>query len=177
MCNIKHLAQSIDLSSKNCHALNMKYLIMLLSLLPLPVASDMRLDIVDSALQAATKDQNLPPRLLGAICFIESTHNPKAYRKLDGSTPSYGLCQIKLETAKLMKFKGHHKDLLKADINALYAAKYLRHQLDRYNGNVIKAISAYNAGSAGKHIKNTAYVKKVLNKLGDRHVLQRFKEL
>lgn len=150
---------------------------MLMALLPLPVASDMRLDVVDSALQAATKDQNLPPRLLGAICFVESTHNPRAYRKLDGSTPSYGLCQIKLETAQLMKFKGHHKDLLRADINALYAAKYLKHQLDRYNGNVIRAIAAYNAGSAGKRIKNKEYVTKVLNKLGDKHVLQRFKAL
>lgn len=76
----------------------------------------------------------------------------------DGGSPSYGLCQVKLATARHMGFKGKPSDLLKPDINADLAAKYLRYQLNRY-GSMEKALSAYNAG---RYIKaNAGYVAKV----------------
>lgn len=99
------------------------------------------------------------PSTLKAICWVESRHNPNIIHKDDGGSDSYGICQIKLATARFMGFKGKAKDLLDPKVNLHYAAKYLKYQKDRYGDNVRKAISAYNAG---RYIKaNKKYVDKV----------------
>ena len=67
----------------------------------------------------------------------------------DGKTNSYGVCQIKYETAQQLGFKGTAKQLMEPKNNIKYAAKYLARQLHRYNGNVNKAVIAYNRGHAG----------------------------
>lgn len=50
--------------------------------------------------------------------------------------------------------------------NLLYAGKYLKLQLDRYDGNTQCGLSAYNGGKCLKakdgHIINIRYVRKVL---------------
>jgi soluble lytic murein transglycosylase-like protein len=96
--------------------------------------------------------------LLSAVCFVESGHKPSAYVAMDGRTPSYGLCQIKLGTAKHMGYRGTAKGLMDPYTNALYAAKYLRWQYRRYK-NWDMAISGYNAGRAIRG--NAGYVNKV----------------
>lgn len=100
--------------------------------------------------------------ILSALCFTESTHKTDAINIHDGGTPSYGLCQIKYQTAKELGFKGHISDLwLKPEINKYWALQYLKKQLKRY-GTVDKAIAAYNAGSLKNgEIRNTKYVRKV----------------
>jgi soluble lytic murein transglycosylase-like protein len=119
------------------------------------------------AFSAATQTFALPQGLLSAVCFVESTHNAKAVHLDDGGENSVGLCQLHLSTAKWLGYKGIEKGLYDAKINAYYAAKYLRYQLNRYDGNVTKAIAAYNAGSyrvnAKGQIKNRIYVQKVTN--------------
>lgn len=107
----------------------------------------------------ATQFFSLPPYLLEAVCLVESGHKASAISLYDGSSPSYGICQVKLETARQMGFKGTKEQLMKPNRNIYYAAKYLRYQLNRY-GNIESALVAYNQGSV-KSKKSTPYSKKV----------------
>lgn len=82
-----------------------------------------------------------------------------------------GACQIKLSTAKLMGYTGSESVLKKPGVNVYWAGRYLQYQLLRYNGDVIKAISAYNAGThrvnAKGQVMNRRYLGKVLNAWSD----------
>lgn len=126
-------------------------------------------------IKVAAKEFNLDVALLYAICTKESKCRINAINlddarkalKLQGKKEaSTGLFQIKLNTAKMLGFKGTVKDLMKPKVNTWYAAKYLRHLYNRY-GSTTKAISAYNAGrfiNANKKyvddvLKNYAYYK------------------
>ena len=97
------------------------------------------------------------PALVSAVCFVESGHKPSAYVAMDGQSASYGLCQIKLSTARDMGFKGTAHELMEPATNALYAAKYLRWQYERY-GIWAKAVSAFNCGRV---CNNPGYVSRV----------------
>lgn len=79
----------------------------------------------------------------------------------DGGSPSIGLCQVKLKTSKWLGYKGTEKQLLNPTVNAYYAAKYLKYQLKRYNGNTEKALIAYNRGNA-KGLTRTEYSAKIM---------------
>lgn len=116
----------------------------------------------------AAEKYNIDMHLMYAICKVESNCKSKAFNKNDGNSaqksrglksPSYGLFQIKTLTAKGLGYKGTAKELLKPEINALYAAKLLNHLYKRYN-NTTMVISAYNAGKYTK--MNRSYVNKVL---------------
>jgi soluble lytic murein transglycosylase-like protein len=96
-----------------------------------------------------TNQYNLPPHLLSSLCYVESRHNVSAVHHDDGGADSLGVCQIKYETAKDMGFKGTPRQLMKPTVNIKYAAKYLTHQINRYNGRIDKAVIAYNRGHAG----------------------------
>ncbi len=115
---------------------------------------------------ALSQVYNLPPGLLSAVCFVESSHRPTVVHVDDGGGDSVGLCQIKLGTARFLGFKGQPSALQNPDVNARLAAQYLRRNLDRYSGSVPKTIAAYNAGSYRVNeygqIKNRKYVAKVL---------------
>lgn len=116
-----------------------------------------------AALTLASKSIGVPLQLLVAICTVESGLHATVINQYDGDSPSYGLCQVKHNTAKQVGFKGNVNRLLKADVNASVAAKYLKHQLIRYKGNWKKAISAYNRGTA--HPSNRKYVNRVLTQV------------
>lgn len=110
-----------------------------------------------TALFVSTSMQfGLPHGLLESICYVESGHNPKAIHRNDGGADSIGLCQIKFKTAKWLGFRGKEIDLYKPSVNAYYAAKYLKYQINRYNGNTKKAVIAYNRGNA-KSLTDTSY--------------------
>ena len=92
--------------------------------------------------------------LLASIVHQESTLKPDAVNK--HSHPySYGLGQLIESTAK-EKFGLYKKDILDIEKNLDCTARYLASQLDRYQGDEDKAISAYNAGSYST--KNKKYV-------------------
>ena len=113
-----------------------------------------------------TASHDLPQGLLSALCHVESKHQVSAFVAHDGSSPSYGVCQIKLATARSVGFKGQEKDLMQPSINIKYAAKYLKRQLNRYNGDTRKAVAAYNAGTyfeKNKRPANFTYVRKVFS--------------
>lgn len=112
-----------------------------------------------SAIALAAAINNVDPALLKGLCFKESSHNPSAYVKNDGGSPSIGLCQIKAKTARQMGFKGLTIELFDPFVNANYAAKYLVYQYKRYHS-WKKAVSAFNAGRA--ITGNKRYVKDVM---------------
>lgn len=105
------------------------------------------------------------PTLLSAICYVESKHDAGAYVAMDGNSPSYGICQIKLATARFMGFKGTAEQLMEPATNIYYAARYMAYQKRRYNDRK-KALSAYNAGRAIESNKAT-YVRKVMRRYQD----------
>lgn len=114
---------------------------------------------------SVTQTLSLPTGLLSSLCFVESKHNLTAVVKNDGGTPSIGVCQVKLATAKMLGFKGNEKELKKPIVNIYYAGLYLSKQINRYK-DVTKGIAAYNSGSyitnnSGKTV-NHKYVRKVL---------------
>lgn len=109
-------------------------------------------------------------KLLISICWIESNHR-NVVNLDDGGSPSYGICQIKLETANWIKEKyklpGEKLsvvDIMTPEINAYYAALYLKWQTTRYPNDLNCIISSYNAGSCIKSNQET-YVKKVKEKM------------
>ena len=105
----------------------------------------------------------LPEALLSSLCFVESRHKISAVHHDDGGADSLGICQIKLTTAKERGFRGTSKQLMRPEMNIKYAAKYLKHQLDRYDGSIEKAVIAYNRGNA-KNLTTSKYQRKVFKK-------------
>jgi hypothetical protein len=89
----------------------------------------------------------VPPALLLSICFQESGLTNKT-SVVDGSSASYGVCQVKLNTARMFNKSAHPSHLFSPERNARYAALYLAYQLKRYRYNTRCAVIAYNRGSA-----------------------------
>jgi soluble lytic murein transglycosylase-like protein len=102
----------------------------------------------DRKIEKIANREGVPAPLLAAICWVESAHRPHVTVWDDNGSASIGLCQIKLATARMMGFKGKIHDLYIGEVNAKYAAKYLKYQLDRYASDWHKSTAAYNAGSA-----------------------------
>jgi hypothetical protein len=115
-------------------------------------------------IQLASQAYNLPEGLLSAVCYVESTHKVDVGRVHDGGSLSHGPCQIKLIAARTTGFQGTAVQLDDVFTGVIYAASYLRYQIDRYH-DPIKAVAAYNAGKYrgvnGKP-KNYKYVNKVM---------------
>lgn len=121
---------------------------------------------IESIILAAAKVVGISPTLLLAICTHESGLK-NTYTHKDGGSPSIGVCQIKYRTAQLMGHKGSEQDLLNPKINANYAAKYLKWQHQRYEGDYMKATAAYNSGTYNESSKvkgcprNLKYLKRI----------------
>lgn len=130
---------------------------------------------LETLILTAAKLAKVSGPLLLAICVQESNLNPHAHLPVDGKTPTYGICQIKLETAEMIGFDGDSKEIMKPEVNALWAGKYLKYQLDRYDDNACKAVAAYNAGSYNESKKvpgkprNLKYVINVQKKLAEKN--------
>lgn len=120
------------------------------------------------------KSIGVPGVLLLAICTHESgLKNVKVAD--DNGSPSYGVCQIKAETAEMLGFTGKGDELMVVKKNVKYAAMYLKYQLERYDGNWCQATAAYNAGTYNPSNKvpgkprNLKYVKRIKLLLGNNH--------
>jgi len=95
------------------------------------------------------KDKNIPDKLLVAIVTTESNFDPLAYNP--ASRPgvrvsSFGLGQITLHTAR-NHCSMNKNDLMHPKKNLACASTILKKHLVRFNGNIKRAISAYNAGT------------------------------
>ena len=94
--------------------------------------------------QAAEK--GVPPDLIAAVIYSESR-----FRDQTSHAGARGLMQITPSTAKLIeKLSGGQTfkfdDLSDPDINIRYGTFYLRYLIDKFGGNVVAALAAYNAG-------------------------------
>jgi soluble lytic murein transglycosylase-like protein len=107
----------------------------------------------------STAQYGLPSGLLESLCYVESTHKIDVIHRNDGNGNSVGICQIKLKTAKHLGFKGTEAELMDPEINITYAAKYLKHQINRYRS-IKRGVIAYNRGNA-KGLTVTNYQVKV----------------
>jgi soluble lytic murein transglycosylase-like protein len=113
----------------------------------------------------AAMSSKVDAQLLRAICYVESSFKVRAVHYKDGgdNRPSYGICQLKESTARDMGFEGRIKDLRKPEINIKYAAEYLAFQLERYDNDIGKALTAYNRGSFKRGVdRRNQYVAAVL---------------
>jgi soluble lytic murein transglycosylase-like protein len=120
----------------------------------------------------AAKSVKISGAILVAICSHESGLQNITVPH-DGGSPTYGICQVKYDTATMLGFKGKPQDLLEPKINAKYAATYLKYQYNRY-GSWCMAVAAYNSGTYNPsskepgHPRNIKYVKNVSKMLNKR---------
>jgi soluble lytic murein transglycosylase-like protein len=128
----------------------------------------------------AAKKIGVSGYLLLAICTHETGLTNKVVQH-DGGTPTFGVCQVKLGTAKMVGYDIKGDDLMNPEVNAEVAGAYLKYQIDRYDGNICKATASYNAGRYNPSMKaignprNLKYLRSVQKLLGPdmRHKLQK----
>ena len=94
--------------------------------------------------QAADKD--LDPALIAAVIYTESR-----FRDQTSPAGAKGLMQIMPATAEYIARKSGGSEFVQGDlatpeINIAYGSWYLRYLLDRYHGNELLALAAYNGG-------------------------------
>ncbi len=124
----------------------------------------------ETIILAAAKAAKISGTVLLAICTHE-TGLKNVTVQYDGGSPSIGICQVKLETAKMLGYNGNQKGLEDVEVNAKWAGAYLKYQYNRYGHNWCQAVAAYNAGkyneskSARGCPRNLKYVRHVQEKV------------
>jgi soluble lytic murein transglycosylase len=91
-------------------------------------------------------DKNLDPALIAGVIYVESR-----FRDQTSHAGAKGLMQIMPSTADYIANKSggtrfEQGDLATPQINIAYGSWYLRYLLQRYHGNDVLALAAYNAG-------------------------------
>ncbi len=107
--------------------------------LTLPLAHD---DVIRQ--QAAEK--HLPPDLIAAVIYAETKFDPRP-----SSAGAEGLMQILPATAEFLARRSGATNFTTADlatpqVNIAYGSYYLRYLIDKYSGNTVLGLAAYNGG-------------------------------
>jgi soluble lytic murein transglycosylase len=100
----------------------------------------------DDIIRQQANDKNLDPALIAGVIYVESR-----FRDQTSHAGAKGLMQIMPATADYIARKSggiefEQGDLATPQINIAYGSWYLRYLLERYHGNTILALAAYNAG-------------------------------
>ena len=100
----------------------------------------------ESIIRQQARDKSIDAALIAAVIFAESR-----FRDQTSSAGARGLMQITPDTADLIeRLSGGETfvtdDLADPDLNIRYGSFYLRYLLERYDGNKVAALAAYNAG-------------------------------
>jgi len=93
---------------------------------------------IDKYVEELAKKHNVDPALIRAVIAAESGYDPSATSRKGAQ----GLMQLMPDTAQQL---GVH-DAYNAKENLEAGVRYLRALLDKYNGDLDKALAAYNAG-------------------------------
>ncbi|MBS4193656.1 lytic transglycosylase domain-containing protein [Lederbergia citri] len=93
---------------------------------------------LEAIIQKASEVYNLPAKLIKSIVKHESNFNSAAVSHAGAS----GLMQLMPQTAKGLGVN----DIFDPLENIMGGSKYLRNMLDKYDGNLVLALAAYNAG-------------------------------
>jgi soluble lytic murein transglycosylase len=102
----------------------------------------------DDIIRQQAEEKDVPADLIAAVIYAESKFSDQT-----SSAGARGLMQITPETAAVIEdLSGGEtfvlEDLSDPDINIRYGTFYLGYLLDRYGGNEVAALAAYNAGQA-----------------------------
>jgi len=92
----------------------------------------------DDIIKEKAHKYSIPVKLIKSIIKQESNFNPKAV----SPKGAQGLMQLIPETAKMLGVK----NVFNPEENIEGGVKYLRLLLNRYNGDILKSLAAYNAG-------------------------------
>ncbi len=107
---------------------------------------------------------DLSPALIDAIAHVESRYDPRAVSRTNAS----GIMQLMPGTARALGV-----DARDASANIRGGTAYLRQLLDRFDGDVVRAVAAYNAGPGAvarargvpRYPETVAYVAAVMDHL------------
>ena len=113
---------------------------------------------------SASAHYALSPALIDAVAHVESRYDPLAVSR----TNARGIMQLMPGTARDLGV-----DARDPAANIRGGTKYLRQLLDRFDGDVVRAIAAYNAGPGAvaraggvpRYAETRAYVAAVLDRL------------
>jgi soluble lytic murein transglycosylase len=100
----------------------------------------------DDIIRQQAREKDVDAELIAAVTYAESK-----FREQTSAAGARGLMQITPGTARYIeRLSGGETfrvaDLTDPDINISYGTFYLRHLLERYEGNEVAATAAYNAG-------------------------------
>jgi soluble lytic murein transglycosylase len=100
----------------------------------------------EETIREQAREKRLDPALIAGVIFAESKFNDET-----SAAGALGLMQLLPTTAHFIAERSGGtrfttEDLSTPEINIAYGSWYLRYLLDRYDGNVVKALAAYNGG-------------------------------
>jgi len=151
-----------------------------------PVVEDAFLELTlplrhEDVIRQQARAKDLDPALVAAVIYRESK-----FRDQTSDAGAKGYMQILPDTAKFIAKRSggtqfELRDLANPQVNIAYGCWYLRYLIQRYGGNQVAAIAAYNAGHehvdawGGSSLKQEdirfpetrQYVHDVLDKRGD----------
>ena len=102
----------------------------------------------EDSIRQQAEEKNLDPALIAAVIYAES----RFAEDQTSEAGARGLMQVTPATARAIARESggvafEVADLANSDINIRYGSYHLRALLDQYQGNLIAALAAYNAGS------------------------------
>ena len=100
----------------------------------------------EDIIRQQARDKGLDPALIAAVIYQESKFEDRT-----SAAGALGMMQLLPDTAHFIASKTGGtqfttQDLSTPQINIAYGSWYLRYMIDRYDGNQVLAIAAYNAG-------------------------------
>ena len=100
----------------------------------------------EDIIRQQARQKRLDPALIAGVIYAESKFRARTSR-----TGATGLMQIQPDTARFIARRSgatrfEVRDLATPQINIAYGSYYLRYLLDRYGGDEVLALAAYNGG-------------------------------